>query len=132
MSAKVSNKYYVEAFFRPVNETKYHCDLCPPGSSLITQKKGSGYTNLINHLDAKHENFKLIYQQQIENTSTTNSDIFNYSASMLNIFNWVSLIVKCQLPLNICENPDFISHTSLLKLDSSMVSKYLNGLADIV
>jgi hypothetical protein len=133
MSAKVSNKFYVEAFFKLADDGKHHCNLCPPSSQPIIQKKGSGYTNLMNHLEARHEHFNLIYQQRIENVSSAvNSATSNYSTSVLNIFNWVSLIVKCKLPLNVCENSDFVKHTSLSKLDISTVGKYISRLADTV
>ncbi|CAG8751433.1 32344_t:CDS:1, partial [Gigaspora margarita] len=42
------------------------------------------------------------------------------------------LSVKCQMPFNKYENPDFIAHTGLSKLYVSTVSKYFNGTADIV
>ena len=61
MNAKVSNKYYVEAFFSSIDNGKHQCILCPLESQTITQKKGTGFMNLMNHLDVKHEHFKLIY-----------------------------------------------------------------------
>ncbi|CAG8720798.1 32077_t:CDS:2 [Gigaspora margarita] len=103
-------------------------------SSRVTadnSKKGTGYTNLMNHLDAKHENFKSIYQQYLGIT-TSPMISFNYDTSVRNIFYLVSLIIKCQLPLNACESPDFVLHTGLSKLDALTVDKYLNSLANIV
>ncbi|CAG8745808.1 5664_t:CDS:2, partial [Gigaspora margarita] len=56
----------------PANDGKYPCKLCPPGSLPIRNPKhGMGYTNLMNHLIAKHENFKLIYQRSIGNVTFT-------------------------------------------------------------
>ncbi|CAG8725710.1 44384_t:CDS:2 [Gigaspora margarita] len=120
-----------ETAYNSENDGKHQCNLCSPGSQPITQKKGTAYTNLMNHLDAKHENFKSIYQQYLGNTTSPKIS-FNYDTSVRNIFNWVNLVVKCQISINACENPDFILHTGLSKLDASKVNKYLDSLANIM
>ncbi|CAG8781262.1 6200_t:CDS:2 [Gigaspora margarita] len=102
---------------------KHQYNLCSPGSQPITQKKKTGYMNLMNHLDAKHENFKLIYYQYLGNIISPMIS-FNYDT--------MSLVVKYQISLNACKNPNFVLHTGLSKLDVSTVNKYLNSLANIV
>ncbi|CAG8736705.1 24993_t:CDS:1, partial [Gigaspora margarita] len=94
-------------------------------------KKGTGYTNLMNHLDAKHESFKSIFQQYLGNTNSPKIS-FNYDTIVHNNFDWVTLVVKCQISINACENTDFVLHTGLSKLDALTVNKYLDSLANIV
>ncbi|CAG8466492.1 33373_t:CDS:2, partial [Gigaspora margarita] len=66
-------------------------------------KKETSYTNLINYLDTKHENFISIYQQYLGNTISSIIS-FNYDTSVHNIFDW---------------------------LDTLTVNKYLNSLANM-
>ncbi|CAG8497871.1 5957_t:CDS:2 [Gigaspora margarita] len=93
-----------------MDDGKHQCNLCPQRSQPITQKKETGYTNLMNHLEVKHKNFKSIYQQYLGNT-TSPMISFNYDTSVRNIFDWVSLIVNWML---------------------RQLTKYLNSLANIV
>ncbi|CAG8543311.1 36616_t:CDS:2 [Gigaspora margarita] len=58
--------------------------------------------------------------------------MFNYNTSVLNIINWIKLVVKYQLSLITYKNSDFFLYTNLSKFDTLIVSKYINGLVDIV
>ncbi|PVZ96926.1 hypothetical protein BB558_007145, partial [Smittium angustum] len=128
MDKTLETKYHILAFFSSPENDKYKCYLCQKDSKFLTQKKGSGYTNLTTHLNKGHPGFKELYLQVYSEEPPVEGkpSFFSYSSKIVNIYDWISLVTKCKLPISHCENPDFLNHTHLEGISIKTLTKYMN------
>ena len=66
-----SNKALVAYYYDVVTPTMYKCKIC---GKCRTKPTGSGYTNLLSHLDSQHEGHRERYTEALTDSATSLDD----------------------------------------------------------
>ena len=103
--------------------------VCKCGKKL-TQKKGIGWTNLMNHIKNQHPEYcKTQEQQSLSNfgfLSLTSASSIDRSA--LNVFGWIERIYVGLKPFSFTKDPLTCKYTNLKNITNKTLKKYMEKL----
>ena len=126
---RLSGKETAQLFFHkesPVGNTW----ICRCGKQCL--QKGTGYTNLVNHVMRYHDDqVQQIKQQKKSHTSINIMQSF-WSPKTQRLHAWLTMIIEGLLPFSFCENErarQFMKHGSVSR---NTLTKYMNKLMSVV
>ena len=110
----LSNKFICKYWFKSINENNYECRC---GHRRV-QKKGTGKSNLIQHLTSSHSNYLETMRSHPDPSTITNL----FSPKALNTYRWMDWIINDNLPFNFIEKPRTRNYSLLkeMSVDSFM------------
>ena len=144
----VSNSAFCAWNFTPDGDSSYTCRNCKHSDV----KDSGGWTNLIKHccnrycygtkyVPKEHPNYRK-YMQKLwkpywaakAEEQASARPVFKSLNSPLakKVFGWIELIVKCNMPISICENPVMRRNTKLPEISRKTLRRDIIKLADIV
>ena len=117
----VSNDVLVAAYFKQCgdNENTWKC-VC---GKTLTQKKGTGKSNLVSHIKSQHPDF----EKKFAKSTVTNFYQSGASASRTatNIYGWMDLICMKLLPFSTVEDPITRKYTNLTPITRNTLLSYM-------
>ena len=78
-----------------LSPTTFKCKIC---NTLRSKAMGSGYTNMVSHLDAKHDYFREKYDQFLFNPDATLESLGFINTQATNMARWTRWIIECKQP----------------------------------
>ena len=121
-------------FLSTDDETKFKCLFCPDSPSTIITQSGSNYSNLVRHVQSKHEDWEELYEKQKSDFLKSNGQLklsdfkFSYvDQRSRDVYSWISWIVQDNLPLSFCEKPSTRANTNLSHISRHSLHKYMLG-----
>ena len=112
-----ANKKVVTYFFTKKDSDTYNCKKC---NKEFAQKKGSGTTNLMNHLKYKHSS----YQEEMDRGEVPTIQFASPKAQ--NMYSWLDWIVTGGLPFSSVLNPLFRKYSKLQPISLDTYMKYMS------
>ncbi|ETP08036.1 hypothetical protein F441_15883 [Phytophthora nicotianae CJ01A1] len=89
-------------FYSDLGEGLFQCKTC---GCKRKQASGSGYSNLLGHIGAKHAGYASEYAELQAATTTPTVDMFGFVDEItLNIYQWMRWIIQRNLPITAVEN----------------------------
>ena len=147
----VKNSAFCKWNFRleDAEEDSYYCRNCEMGGIIQTP---GGYTNLLKHcanqscFGVKHRKqghpeyaslMQPLWRAYWDAIKQGNAGIASHLKSKISpmakkLHGWFELVVKCNLPLSVCENLTMRKHVKLSTISRRTLRKYLIKLADVV
>ncbi|KUF85786.1 Cellobiose dehydrogenase [Phytophthora nicotianae] len=122
----VSNKNLSAFFYAPLCQGLFRCNIC---GSTRKQAGGTGYSNLIAHLDGKHAGYDAQYTAaQGDNDSPLES--FGFVAEELShLFQWIQWIIMRNMPVHEVEDAFTRAMSKLRPVTVKSVQKCMEGIA---
>lgn len=116
-----TNKEKVEFFFTESDDApgSYTC-LCEKERK---QKKGTGYQNLIEHIERSHPDWKALMSETEKGSKSKLTYFIDTKSS--NIYSWIDWIVSENLPFNFCEKDSTRKYSKLTSISVETVMKYM-------
>lgn len=124
MESKDLVKYFFEKLPEPVkmnNKTYTHrCKVCP---DYYRNQSGSGYTNLLDHINRDHKDFDI-------SLACPESNQPNIAAALTSakgrwVFGWLDLIINENLPLSMVGSKHFRKYVKLESMAIRTFEKYM-------
>jgi len=102
----------------------------------LIQKKGTGYSNLRQHVQNQHKD----YENQINQYEHNSKSSFIPSNSAKKVYNWLRMVILCNLPFSIvdneifreCSNQDPIARNTLMKYIKQLDLEVTNNIKSIL
>lgn len=106
--------------------------VCICGKSI--KQKGSGYTNLCNHINSQHPEALQHAKQGFTRESLVAllTDTVSWSEETRAVMGWMRMVIKCLLPVEICELPAFQRISKFQPVSSERVSTSMKKVAKVV
>ena len=126
------NQQIVKKYFDPTDSE--HLWKCKCGKKLI-QKKGSGWTNLLNHIKSQHPEYstmKEIKQQSLSSFTSIPSTSSSVNCSALNVYGWIEWVCVGLKPFSFIEESLTRKYTSLGSMTNLTLKMYMEKLIQIV
>ncbi|KUF77507.1 hypothetical protein AM587_10002609 [Phytophthora nicotianae] len=122
----VSNKNLSAFFYAPLGQGLFRCNIC---GSTRKQAGGTGYSNLIAHLDGKHAGYDAQYTAaQGGNDSPLESFGFVAEESS-HLFQWIQWIIMRNMPVHEVEDAFTRAMSKLRPVTVKSVQKCMEGIA---
>jgi hypothetical protein len=118
---KESNKLFKAYFFEKISEDEYTCRLCQKSRSA---KKGTGCSNLMEHLRTNHPNFEQLMKDHPD-ASTLPAYIDTRAANMSS---WLDWIIGDGLYFATVEKESYRKYSNLEKISTETLMKYIREL----
>lgn len=118
----------VRKYFKRIDRD--HVWKCKCGKEL-TQKKGTGWTNLMNHIKNQHPEYSSLQaagQQSLTSLLSSRSDLVSVSRSALNIYGWIEWVCVSLKPFSFPEDPLTRKYTNLGCMTNVTLKKYMEKL----
>jgi len=114
-----SNAKVCQAIYKKVNGAaeSYKCAIC---QKVIVQKKNTGYTNLMHHVQGSHKDYQNVVAIALEK----NKIPFAGTDSSRNMYEWVKWIVHDHLEFTFVESEHVRRNTNLKPICVNTLKKY--------
>ena len=114
----MSRRFQISAFFQEVQGSldEWRCTC----GKTLKRRKGSGWTNLVNHLNAQHPGWDYDKaQQSIDSTGATTSKV-------VTIYSWMEWICVSMKPFTFCTDPLTRKYSKLENISVNTLKKYMD------
>jgi len=115
-------------FTSSVNDDGDQVFVCECGTRRKS-KKGSGYTNLMSHLNDKHPNWPEIYGNFLlsnpQSAKSTSGSMFFKNPKVIKIYSWLDWVVTNNLPISCVSKKEFREYSKLEGISENTFMKYL-------
>jgi hypothetical protein len=115
------------------SKDKHKCREC---EKILTQRRGSGYANLISHVKGSHAEGWKEKVRSFVNLKNINDLMDKFvkqpSAKAKNIFGWLEWTIEDNLPLSFCNKINSKKYAKLKPISSRTLKKYMALVKDYV
>jgi len=126
-SVTLTNRQAAEYWFTPSNGDHWTCRC----GKEIAQKKGTGYSNLISHLNSfKGHNdppgqWSKVVQEEVDRVRGVREAAMGVNTSGMTLYRWLDWIVRDNLPFSFCESERTRENTKLKPIATNTLKKYM-------
>jgi hypothetical protein len=85
----------------------------------LKQKKGTGWSNLFNHVQSVHQDYEIIMKND-------NQSVFTIPSNVVDMYGWINLIVKKNLPFSFVDDEDVRKAVCYKSISSNTMMKYMD------
>ena len=122
---KPSNIKLVEAFFSQTGEHEWTCKC----GVVRKQKKGTGFSNLISHIQSQHEQaYADICSTSQGASSTSFTSIATWSKRTEKIHAWIEMVVEGLEPFSFVKRPSIRRNVKVASISTKTLVKYMDKL----
>lgn len=118
---KESNKIYKQHFFEKISENEYKCRLC---QKMRTAKKGTGSSNLMEHLRSQHKDFEHLLRDHPDSSTLP----VYLDKRALNMYSWLDWIISDGLCFSTVEKASYRKYSNLEDITTDTFMKYMKEL----
>lgn len=132
MSVRPSRGHRIRDAFFTQKEGNPQEWVCKCGAKR--KQQGSGYTNLVSHVEKQHANdlHNLLSDTTFNETPSSASESLFLNSKTVQIHGWMDLVVHGLLPFSITENQVFARNVRYKSISRKTLSKYMHDLTQRV